>query len=166
MLTTITLTDAQMTRAAQVASKLHDRLRRQGVKDAHGLRKADATVEMESGAAAAELAASLMLGVAWTTSEKNDPYGADIGERTQVRSSGKLRSSHSLIVRSRDIEKYGDVPFLLVIQEGKAFRILGWMMSFEALKVGRLWDGGDSKRPDAWFVHESLLHHIQTLKVV
>lgn len=160
----VELTGEQMAVADRVAARLHDGLRRRGVKDAHGLRKEDATREMEAGGAAAEMATALLLGVPWAAGEPgNDPYGPDIGTRTQVRSSNKPRPRHSLIVRSRDIEKYGDVPFVLVIQTGRVFTIHGWMMAFEAVKKGRLWDGGDGGRPEAWFVPEEKLHDIDSL---
>lgn len=162
----ITLTSFQMDQADRVARRLHDRLRRLGVKNAHGLRDRDATPEMEANAAAAELAAALLLDVPWTASLLNDPCGPDIGSRTQVRSSNRPRNHHSLIVRPRDIEKYNDVPFVLVIQRGCHFTIKGWMMAFEATKEGRLWNGGDRQRPDAWFVGEEKLHDITTLSWV
>lgn len=165
-LTEITLIPFQMEQAAKVARNLSNTLRKRGVKNAHGLRKRDATAELEEGGAQAELAASLMLGVEWTASKSNDPFGPDIGTRTQVRSSNKPRGHHSLIVRPRDIEKYGDVPFLLVIQNGPNFVIKGWMMALEATRVGRLWDGNDRQRPEAWFVPEEKLHPIETLEVV
>lgn len=161
----ITLTSEQMMDAANVAKQLHDRLRKKGCKDAHGLRKSDATAEMEAGGAQAELAAALMLGVEWSARNSCDTNGPDIGQRTQVRSSSKERSSHSLIVRSRDLEKYGNVPFVLIIQQGAKFRILGWMMAFEATQKGRLWDGNND-RPQAWFVSQDYLHNTQLLRIV
>lgn len=162
----ITLTDRQMEEAATVARRLHDGLRRRGVRNAHGLRDKEATRELEAGGAQAELAASLLLGVPWTARYDDDPCSADIGTRTQVRSSNKPRPSHCLIVRQRDLDKYGNVPFLLVIQTGQMFRIHGWMMAFDAARPEFLWDGGDPARPKAWFVPERRLHPIETLEGV
>lgn len=156
-----------MRRVAAVARKLHDGIRARGGKDGHGLRAEDATAEMEAGGAQAELAASLLLGVPWTAGgDGHHPDGPDIGSRTQVRSSSVRRDHHSLIVRPRDIHKYGDVPFLLVIQAGRKFTLLGWMMSYEATRAGRLWNGGDGRRPPAWFVPQEKLHPVGTLEGV
>jgi hypothetical protein len=162
----ITLTTQQMEEAAAVARRLHNNLRRRGVRDAHGLRARDATAELEAGGAQAELAASLLLGVPWTAGRSADKYGPDIGTRTQVRSSNKPRSSHCLIVRPRDIEKYGNVPFVLVIQAGRLFRIHGWTMALDAATDEFRWDGGDRQRPEAWFVPEAKLLPIDTLEGV
>ena len=153
-----------MDQAAKAAKCLHDRIRKNGGKNAHGLRDRDATAEIEAGGAAAELAASLILRVPWTASIADNYFGPDIGVRTQVRSSNKLRRSHCLIVRERDLDKYGNVPFVLVIQTFNTFKIHGWMMSVEATTAGNLWDGGDSGRPPAWFVPEAKLYSIDTLK--
>jgi hypothetical protein len=148
--------------AAGIAKSLHDRLRKRGVKDGHGLK--NATAEMEAGGAQSELATSLLLNCEWSASQDgHDSKGPDVGTRTQVRSSNKPRNHHSLIVRSKDIEKYGNVPFVLVIQTGKRFEVKGWMMAFDALTAGKLWDGGDRSRPDAWFVPEEKLLPIETL---
>ncbi len=161
----VTLSKEELTDASKVAADLHDRLRKRGVKDAHGARRGDISREDEAGGAAAELAVARLLGVEWTAGQPgHDTYGPDVGTRTQVRSSNKPRPSHHLIVRSRDIEKYHDVPFVLVIQTGTQFDVKGWCMAYEALEIGRLWDGGNSQRPDAWFVHESKLHPIETLE--
>lgn len=163
--TRITLTEEQMAEAAEVSRKLHDAIRARGGRDAHGLRAKDATREMEDGGAAAEMAAALMLGVPWSASlPGHGQNGPDIGTRTQVRSSNVRRASHHLIVRDRDISKYGDTPFVLVIQQDRTFRILGWMMSHEARRIGRVWDGGDRSRPPAYFVHQSYLLPIETLE--
>lgn len=158
----ITLSTQQMIRAAIVAQELHDDLRARGVQDGHGLK--NAITEMEAGGAQAELAASILLGVEWTGEKNLGPYAADIGTRTQVRSSNKPRSRHSLIVRQRDLDKYGDVPFLLVIQTGNTFRIHGWMMAKEAAQDRFLWDGGDKTRPKAWFVPERFLYSIEKME--
>jgi hypothetical protein len=161
----VTLSDEEMRQAAQVAKDLHDRLRRRGVRDGHGLRKEDATPEMEAGGAAAELAAAKFYGVPWAASQPGHKAdGPDIGTRTQVRSSNKPRSSHHLIVRVKDITKYKDVPFILVIQTGNQFEIKGWASSFDAVNRGREWDGGDKGRPPAYFLHETKLNPPNTLR--
>jgi hypothetical protein len=161
----VVLSREEMDRAAGVARKLHDKLRKRGVKDGHGLRKKDATAEMEAGGAQSELAAAKFYGVPWSASlPGHQKDGPDIGMRTQVRSSNVPRSSHHLIVRSKDVTKYGDVPFLLVIQSGCRFEMKGWAMAHDAIERGRLWDGGDSGRPEAWFLHESKLNPPETLK--
>jgi hypothetical protein len=160
----ITLSTSQMERAAAVADELHSRLRSRGVGNAHGLKDKDATLELEAGGAQAELAASLMLGVCWTAGMNDDRFGPDIGTRTQVRSSNKPRRSHCLIIRQRDIDKYGNVPFLLVIQTGNTFRVHGWMMAQEAAQDKFLWDGGDTTRPKAWFVPERFLHKVDEME--
>ena len=131
-----------------------------GARNMHGITPEDDTPEVAVGAAQAELALSLFLNVEWASYRKGGP---DVGERTQVRSSMRERSSHSLIVRPRDLELYGDVPFVLVIQKRNRFEVLGWMSSVEATRVGKLCNGGNWKRPDAWFVHESLLHSLEEL---
>lgn len=161
----VTLTPEEMASAAAVAKELHDKLRRRGIKDGHGLRREDATAELEAGGAAAELAAAKFYGVEWSASQPGHKAdGPDIGNQTQVRSSNKPRASHHLIVRAKDVLKYGpDVPFILVIQTGNQFEIKGWATAREACEKGRIWDGGDSRRPEAYFLHESKLHAPKTL---
>lgn len=161
----IKLSPEEMAAAAKVAKELHDRLRKRGIKDGHGLRRADATAELEAGGAQAELAAAKFYDVPWSASMPgHDKNGPDIGNRTQIRSSNKPRPSHHLIVRTKDILKYGsDVPFVLVIQAGSEFEIKGWATAREACEKGRDWDGGDSGRPPAYFLHESKLHEPHTL---
>lgn len=160
----VVLSDDQLKEATKVAKELHDSCRRKGIRDGHGLRKADATSDMETTGYAAEMALAQYLGVEWTARDSQDPKGPDVGERTQVRSSHVERAFHHLIVRTRDIEKYGNVPFVLVIRKGNAFFVKGWMMSYEAVNVGRWWDGGDSGRPPAYFVPEDKLYSIDTLE--
>ncbi len=159
---TISLSESEMKQAASVAQELHDSLRKRGVRNGHGLRDADATPEMESGGAQSELAASKFFEVKWSASmPDNGTKGPDIGKRTQVRSSNKYRPSHSLLIRPRDIEKYGDVPYVLVIQNGCEFNIKGWIMAFDGLKIARVYD--DNGRPPVYMIHESKLHGPETL---
>lgn len=152
----IVLTARQIDFAASVSDALHDRLRSRGISNAHGAGD-ELTREIERMSAAAELAVSLYLGVKWTSSQTDDAFSSDVGERTQVRSSGASRKKHNLIVRQRDIEKYGDVPFVLVTWSDRIFTIRGWTMSCKTSLLGRFWDGGDSSRPKAWFVPENAL---------
>ena len=65
------------------------------------------------------------------------------------------------MIRPRDIEKYGDVPYVLVIQTKNEFEIKGWTMAFEGLKVARCYD--DNGRPPVYLVHESKLNPPDTL---
>lgn len=157
------LSQEQMALAATVAEELHGKLRAAGVKDGHGARPEDMTPEVEAGGSAAEIAAALFLGVPWTAQHADDPYGADVGLRTQIRSTNKVRHSHSLIVRQRDLQKYGNVPFILVVQTGNRFELKGWAMAYDVKTRGREWDGGDHSRPPAYFLHESQLQPMATL---
>ncbi len=72
LIPTVMLTDEQLREAAAVAKKLHDGCRKKGIKDAHGLRKQDATADMETTGAAAEMALAQYLGVAWTAKASKD----------------------------------------------------------------------------------------------
>lgn len=159
----IELTPEEMAFAASVAKELHDRLRSAGKRDAHGLKAEELGWDFEAGGAQAELAASKYFEVPWSASlPGHTAASADIGTRTQIRSSAKFRASHSLLVRPRDLAKYGNVPFVLVIQTGNTFEIKGWMMSEDAKKVGRYYT--DNGRPPVYLVHESKLFPAQTLK--
>lgn len=160
---TITLTDQQMAQAAAVASRLHDHLRSKGVANAHGLAQDQDTQALEIGGAASELACALLLKLPWTASVQGSAYGPDIGTRTQVRSTCKARVHHSLIVRDRDLCKYGNVPFILVVQEGKTFSLLGWLMAQDATVKGKFWDGG-LDRPGAWFVSQYKLRPMREFR--
>ncbi len=162
--TLVVLSQKQLEFAAGVAATLHDSLRAKGVRDGHGLK--NATTEMESGGAAAELAMSLLFRVEWTACSNPSPMTPDIGLRTQVRSTQKPRSHHHLIIRQKDLSKYGNVPFILVVQNGSTFDPRGWIMSHDAIKAGRLWDGGDRSRPEAFFVPEGKLLSISELEDV
>lgn len=161
---TVTLTQEEMARAARVAKDLHDRLRNEGKKDAHGF-KADA-VEMqriEAGASQAELAVAKFYEVKWSAENPdNGPYGPDVGDRTQVRSSGKPRKSHNLMVRPWDLKKYGNVPFVLVIQDGEKFTIKGWAMSEDVINHGWLYN--TPGRPAVHMLPESKLKPPESLK--
>jgi hypothetical protein len=159
------LSQEEMTFASQRAIELHKEARARGVPDAHGARPGDITPDDEIGAAQAEFAASRIFGVKWSAGERNARKdGPDIGRRTQVRRVIKL-SSKSLIIRPWDLQKYGDVPFLLMRQEGNVFAARGWIMACEAGRVCQLTDKGTG-RPPAWFVRESQLHPIEHLKDV
>lgn len=160
----VELSKEQMQEAADAAKRLHDMLRARGARNAHGLRDEDATADLEAGGAAAELAVSVYLGVRWAGAVGNSSYGPDVGERTQVRSSNRPRKHHCLIVRQRDIDKYGNVPFVLVIQEGNRFEIKGWAWAQDAVRRGRFSDGGDKDRPKAWFLGEEFLRPIEDLE--
>jgi hypothetical protein len=157
----VELTREEMQRAANVAKELHDRLRRRGIKDGHGL-KAGNHADMEAGGAQSELAVANYYGVQWTSSlPGHTAMSPDIGSRTQVRSSYIPRASHHLQIRPKDIEKYGNVPYVLVIQNQNRFEIKGWIMAFDGLKVARVYDGNG--RPPVYQIHESKLLPPDTL---
>ncbi len=107
---------------------------------------------------AAERAAALLLGV---------PYNGErsIGNRTQVRVIDRPEH-HCLCVRESDLDRYGNVPFVLVRKEDNRCTILGWVMGREARKIGRRADNGDMKRMPMWMVEDYLLHPITTLESV
>lgn len=158
----VELSREEMAKGAAVAKELHDRLRSYGVRDGHGLRAGDHSA-MEAGGAQAELAVAKYYGVPWTASlPGHTAKSPDVGARTQVRSSFVQRSSHHLQIRNRDIDKYGNVPYILVIQTGNIFEIKGWIMCEEGLKVCRVYDANG--RPPVFQVHESKLLHPDTLK--
>jgi hypothetical protein len=151
-----------MLHAGRVARNLQGRLRAAGIPDAHGARPFDIGPAREVGGRAAELAAARYYRVAWTSSRPDAHRdGPDIGRRTQVRHIGN--PTHSLIVRPREIERYGNVPFVLVFRAGRTFTIRGWVMAYEARRVGRWTNAGRADRPPAWFVAQGLLRPAEEL---
>ncbi len=163
--TEIVLSPEDMEFAERVALTLHNQARILGVSDAHGARPGEITREDEIGGAQAELAAAKLLGVKWSAGEQEAPRnGPDIGHRTQVRHVWKAFSK-SLIIRPWDIQKYGDVPFVLMRKQGPKFIAKGWIMGSEAMSICPLTDKGTG-RPPAWFVSENQLHPIQELRDV
>jgi hypothetical protein len=160
----VILSSRELTMARDQAEALHGRLRRRGIKDGHGAKQGEITPEMEAGGAAAELAVAGYLQTDWTAAS-GDAYSADVGKNVQVRSSNKPRPSHCLIIRRRDLDKYGeDAMFVLVIQSGNTFDLKGWLRAGDARKVGRFHSGG-LNRPPAWFVPENQLRDMKELGV-
>jgi hypothetical protein len=161
-LPTIVLSREELLRARQQAERLHDGNRARGLPDAHGAKPRDIPRDTEAGAQAAELAAAKWFRVPWTSSlpgARKD--GPDIGRRTQVRRI--QHHSRSLIVRPSDIDKYGNVPFVLVYQGGDQFTLLGWIMAYDARRVGEWTKAGRIDRPPAWFVSQCRLRAIEAL---
>lgn len=165
---TVFLSDAEMALAWSESEKIHGPLRAKGTRNAHGMTAEAATSDLEASGHACELALSLYLDREWSAVTRRSPdggkaLGPDVGDHLQVRSSDVPRKRHHLIVRARDLKEHGDVPFVLVIRQGRAFSIRGWAMCGEVGTIGRWWDGGRPGRPKAWFVPEDKLRPIREL---
>jgi hypothetical protein len=163
VLCNLVLSQQEMAFACKEGRRRHEDSRTRGIRDAHGARPGDITLDDEFGGAAAEFAASKIFNVKWTAAHPNSPPdGPDIGNRTQVRHIARP-SSKCLLVRPSDLQKYGNVPFVLVRRQGNQFTLLGWIMAEEAQGIVPLTDKGNG-RPPAWFVPEYFLHSIEKLR--
>ncbi len=171
MHTSITLSPQEMTLAEEVSFKIHRRAdgSRWVGRNPTKTTSKSITRDDEVGGHAGELAAALMLGVDWTGmkssnfSSNSSSNSADVGHFTQVRTLTR-DTSRCLLVRPHDLEKYGNVPFVLVRRSGNRFYLLGWIWGFEAKTLGRMTDGGDKTRPPVYLVDQRNLRNMEDFK--
>lgn len=147
----ITLTNSEMVMAALIGCHRHIASLR--LKQAHG---ATDTWTLNIEGACGELAAAKALNLFWDGSV-NTFSAPDLQPNIQVRTRSK--SDFGLIVRKKDND---DEIFVLVTGVSPTFVVHGWIYGKDAKQEKWIQTYGD--RPAAYFVPQSALHPIGTLK--
>ena len=150
----IELTAAEVLLAATVGLHRHVAAIRRGLPDRHGHDGAGWNLHIEG--ACGEMAVAKALNVFWTGSINAFKNGGDVGH-LQVRT--RSRDFYDLPVRPDD--KQTDV-FVLVTGLAPRFEIRGWILGAEARRDD--WQQTYGDRPAAWFVPQSALNPIATLR--
>lgn len=131
---------------------------KKGLKHAHGANEKDDLNgwSMHIEGACGEAAVAKALNVYWAGTVDTFKFGADIGEKIQVRTRSK--DYYDLIVRSDDKD---DDIFVLVTGRAPTFNVVGWILGRDAKKPQ--WVQNYGNRVPAWFVPQKNLIDIQSL---
>lgn len=130
--------------------------RRQGKKDAHGLKKSEKESEQISiDGACGEVAFAKAMNFYYSGSVNTYKKGGDVG-RIQVRTSSK--HSYDMIIRKYDSDS---AAFALVTGKIPEYQVHGWIIAKDAKKPEYLKDYGN--RPPAYFVPKHILRPLKDL---
>jgi hypothetical protein len=125
-----------------------------GLEDKHGFDGEPWNIDIEG--AAGEIAAAKALGVYWGASVNTFKVGGDVGG-LEIRTRSK--SEYELLIRDNDPD---DSIFVLVTGRSPNFEVVGWMKGKDAKREE--WKQTHGGRPPAYFVPQSELHSIESLK--
>ena len=145
----VTLSSADLTRAASVGAARHIAALARGLRDKHGA-LADAAWQVHIEGACGELAAAKALGVEWTGTINTFKRGDDVPGGWQIRT--RSRPEYELIVRPDDPD---DALFLLVLGVAPHYDVKGWISGREAKRTE--WSRSHGNRPAAFFVPHAAL---------
>lgn len=141
------LTEEQYQRAVRVGTLRYTESIKRGCQQAYGAGGYDLPTDIIG--AAGELAYCLYTNQPWSESV-NTFKAPDVGSNVQVRTTGRLNGR--LIVRKKDKD---DDLFVLVITNGRSFRIAGSIMGKDAKQDCFIY--APNGRPPAWFVDQEHL---------
>lgn len=151
----VELTLPEVLAAATVGMNRHVAALKRKLPDRHGRGGLGWNDHVEG--ACGEMAVAKALGVFWSASLNTFKSGGDIGNRIQVRTRSK--DYYELIVRDDDDP---DHIFILATGLSPVFKIHGWILGRDARRDE--WRQTHGGREAAWFVPQSSLSDISTLK--
>lgn len=155
--TPVTLSEAEMRRAAQVGVDRQVSSLLKHLPDAHGYDGEDGwTVHIEG--AMGELCVARVLDIEWSESVDTFQHGGDVGH-LQV----KTRSRHTYDLIVRPDARPSDF-YVLVTGKAPYYIVRGWIRAQDATRKEWVHDFGC--RPDAWFVPKEALLPIESLALV
>lgn len=146
----VTLTNAEVMVAGQVAVMRQVAAQQKGLQDKHGFVGDPWQAHVEG--ACGEMAAAKAMGVYWSPTVNTFKSGFDVGN-WQVRT--RSRHDYDLLIRD------GDDPsqnYILVTGACPSYRVHGWITGQAARRPE--WRQTHGGRPAAWFVPQNALHPI------
>jgi hypothetical protein len=147
----ITMTDEQYQRAVKVGTRRYEESKKMGLRQAYGAAGYDLNKDILG--ASGELAYCLYTDQSWSESV-NTFKAPDVGTNIQVRTTPR---TGRLIVRDRDKD---DEIYVLIIADGKRFKIAGSMLGRDA-KQEKFLDAPDPSRPPCYCVSPEFLTKVE-----